>query len=340
MANLSQVLDQVKSPDEKNLLQTYVQSLPFNPLCTNELGSLAAKPREIALGYSYIQHNPPGSVKTFIIDYDDPESHYLWDDYHAPPPNFAVMNPNNGHSHLVYQIRNKIYRNNVENLKAFRLLCAIEQALVKKLGADPAYANLISKNLLSETWVRYYLQSYEYDLDLFLEYLDVPKKRYVEGTLFNAGLGRNCTLFDVLRKYAYDELRNYNWSIQDDAFIRRLHQIAINRLNPNFLTPLPDKEVYGIAKSIGKWTLLHHTPQEFRKIQQRRGIKSGKVRTQKATEQYKEIKEAMLRNPGMSNVAIARMLGISEGTVRNAKLYVEPTPDDSELDKDQPELFE
>ena len=334
MENIPDLFDQVKNQEIKSLLQIYAASLPFNPFCTNELGSLITKPREHALGYSYIQHNPPGSVKILVIDYDDPESHYLWDDYRAPPPNFAVMNPKNGHSHLIYIIRNKIYRNNIDNLKPFRLLCAIEQALIHKIGADPYYANVISKNTLSETWVRYDFRDYEYDLEDFKDYLDLPKKTYAEGMLFHLGLGRNCTLFDELRKIAYDEIRRFKFEIQGDVFIRHLYQMALHKLNPKFTIPLSDREVYGIAKSIGKWTLLHHTPQEFKKIQQRRGIKSGKKRAEKATEQYKEIKELALKNPGMSNRAIARMLGISRHTVDRAKRYVEPTADNSEQDKD------
>jgi hypothetical protein len=42
----------------------------------------------------------------------------------------------------------------------------------------------------------------------------------------------------------------------------------------------------------------------------------------------------------MSNRAIAKMLGTSEATVRRAKLYKEPTPEDSEPEEDQPDVVQ
>jgi DNA-binding NarL/FixJ family response regulator len=83
---------------------------------------------------------------------------------------------------------------------------------------------------------------------------------------------------------------------------------------------------------------LHHPLKEFRLIQQRRDVKSGRKRAQKAAEQYKEIQEAVAKNPGMSNRAIAVLLGTSERTVRQAKLHREPVEDGNGLEEDQPDV--
>lgn len=322
------------------LLDIYQTSLPYRSLCTDNLGSLINLPKDKAIYKRYLQHNPPGSISTLVIDFDDSESHYKWEDLHAPPPHFAVMNNANGHCHLLYLIRNKIYKNSASNLKPFRLLSNIEKALIKKLGADPSYCNLISKNPLHDHWSLYNLQSWIYDLSDFLQWLDLPKQPYSENTFFNSGLGRNCTVFDQLRYRAYSLIREFSFKISLDLFISELYKIALYRYNTAFLIPLSEREINGIAKSVGKWVYTHYSNDEFIAICSRRGKKSGKVRLEKASQLYKEIKEIKLNRPDLSNRAIAKLLNISEGTIRNALKYIEPSKDDQELFTDQPALFE
>jgi len=339
MLNIPQNFYQVKEYYEKPLLQIYTESVPYHPLATNKLGSLSHFPKDIALSKNYIQHNKEGSIKTLIIDVDDSEGHYKWDDLHAPPPNFAIMNPVNGHVHLAYFIRNKIFRNRVDNMKAFRLLSAIETALIKKVEGDPYYTNLISKNLLSEHWSRYFFNLYEYDLDYFFDYLVLPPKTYKENTLFNAGLGRNCTMFDQLRFWAYSSFRDFNYNIDLDFFINHLFAHATRKLNSQFIIPLGEREIFGIAKSIGKWTYIHQSKSGFVKWQAKGRAKVNLVKTEKATTLYKEIKEIKINNPGLSVREIASLLNIGKSTVSRALNFIEPTSDDQELFDDQPELF-
>jgi len=322
------------------LLDIYKETLPYRSLCTDYLGSLVNMPKEKALLKRYLQHNPPGSISCLVIDYDNTEAHYRWDDLHAPPPNFAVMNPDNGHCHLLYMIRNRVYKNRADNLKPFRYLSAIETALIKKLGADPSYTNLISKNPFNDYWVLYELQKWTYDLDNFLDYLILPKKTISEGNLFEHGLGRNCTVFDQLRLRAYSLIRELNFKISLDLFISELFKIAYYGFNTAFLIPLSSQEINCIAKSVGKWVYTHYSNDEFIAFCSRRGKKSGVVRLEKASQLYKEIKEIKLSKPAMSNRSIAKLLNISEGTVRNALKYVEPSQDDKELFIEQPSLIE
>ena len=331
--------ENVKTNPHISLLQLYLDSVPAKPYCSDDKTARYIKPKELALKFPYIQHNPPFSVSTLVIDHDDSESHYIWDDYHAPPPNFAVMSKKKGFSHLNYMIRNKVYKNNNQNIKAFRLLCAIEKALIKKLKADPQYSNLMSKNPIHDDWVRYDLQIHQYDLHDFFDYLDLPKIELKENALFEFGLGRNCTVFDELRHIAYSQIREFSFEIDQDLFIKHLFDIAYNRLNLLFETPLSEKEVFGIAKSVGRWTHSHYDKNVFKAIQSARGKKSGIKRLEKASQLYREIKELKLKNPHFSNRTIAEMLKVSKDTVRNAFKYIEPTTDDKELFEDQPELF-
>jgi len=331
--------ENVKANPHKTLLQLYLDSVPSKPYCSDDKTARYIKPKEIALKFPYIQHNPPFSISTLVIDHDDSESHYLWDDYRAPPPNFAVMSRKKGFSHLNYMIRNKVYKNRNDTIKSFRLLCAIEKALIKKLKADPQYTNLMSKNPIHDEWVRYDFNIWQYDLYDFFDYLELPKFAIEENTLFEFGLGRNCTVFDELRHIAYSKIKEFSFEIDQDLFINHLFDIAYNRLNLLFPIPLSEKEVFGIAKSVGRWTHSHFDKTVFKAIQSARGKKSGIKRLEKASTLYKEIKEIKLKNPHLSNRNIAEILKVNEKTVRNAFKYIEPTTDDSELFEDQPELF-
>jgi len=339
MINIQKEFDFVKDPDYKTNVDLYLARVPFNPLCADEKGPLSTLPKHLALQKKYIQHNPPLSMGTFIIDYDDSESHYKWDDLHAPPPQFAVMNKINGHCHLVYIINNKVYKNKNENLRPYKLLCHVENALIKKLNADRGYTNLISKNLLHDSWVVYGLQQYTYDLNDFFDYLPIEKDYFSKDSVFNFGLGRNCTIFENLRHRAYSLIRDTTVNVSLDFFIDSLFSIALNMNSLSFAVPLPKKEVFTIAKSVGKWTYSHFSLTDFIAIQSRRGKKSGKVRAEKASELYREIKQVKIDQPNLSNRKIATMLNVSETTVRRALLYIEPSSDDEELFRDQPDLF-
>ncbi|HDS1213542.1 TPA: primase C-terminal domain-containing protein, partial [Shewanella algae] len=74
------------------------------------------------------------------------------------------------------------------------------------------------------------------------------------------GLGRNCTLFDKTRKWAYRAIRQ-GWPEYDPWL-----QACIERAkayNLQFSAPLDENEVLGIAKSIAKWTSNRFTESAF-----------------------------------------------------------------------------
>ncbi|MEY1549412.1 primase C-terminal domain-containing protein, partial [Providencia manganoxydans] len=74
------------------------------------------------------------------------------------------------------------------------------------------------------------------------------------------GLGRNCQLFEQTRKWAYRAIRQ-GWPAYDQ-WLQACFERA-KAYNFQLLQPLDEKEVWGIAKSIAKWTHSKFSQESF-----------------------------------------------------------------------------
>jgi len=114
------------------------------------------------------------------------------------------------------------------------------------------YSGLICKNPNHDNWQIAVWQPELYTLDWLADSLDL-KSANDKTILPYYGLGRNCTLFDRTRKWAYRAIRQ-GWP-EYDQWLQACYDRAC-AYNLQFLSPLDTKEVLGLAKSIAKWT--HH----------------------------------------------------------------------------------
>lgn len=320
-SNMNSLLDPrsvYKYPDREDTRAHYIARLPARPYCTDDLGRLQVLLKHLALKKRYIQHNNPLSVSTLVIDFDNTESHYLWDDLRTPPPNLVVMNPDNGHSHLVYMIKGKIYKHNSRSAGAMRLFSAIEQALVKKLGADMAYNGLISKNPYSDFWTRYNFQDYVYELSDFLEYLDIDIRAKKQPTLFSSGLGRNCSLFETMRHEGYRLYRQQGFGQDSSALFNALYEMSEKVNRSAFAEPLPLIEVRSISKSITRWCMKNLSAKEFAQTQRARALKLGAIRREAAIKGYQEIVDFKKEHPELSIRKLAAVLSTTPRIIQIA----------------------
>ncbi|GAS10622.1 hypothetical protein NGUA26_02182 [Salmonella enterica] len=86
------------------------------------------------------------------------------------------------------------------------------------------------------------------------------------------GLGRNCYLFEKVRKWAYRAIRQ-GWPVFSqwlDAVIQR-----VEMYNASLLVPLSPAECRAIGKSIAKYTHRKFSPEGFSAVQAARGRKGG-----------------------------------------------------------------
>ena len=142
---------------------------------------------------------------------------------------------------------------------------------------------------------------------------------YVDLSLFNdkrrrlpeVGLGRNCTLFDRSRAWAYTARRKGEWQDYSQWAAAVLNKVMT--YNATFSQPLPVSEVKAIAKSIAKWVWANITPESFALIQAARGRKSGESRRQGRL--FKLSRALQLLDDGYTQSEVAAMLEVTRRTV-------------------------
>jgi len=264
-------------------LELFNERLPHKPYFSDDLHfgvRIAGKERAILA--KYIQFNQPHAMFWLGFDVDRVGAAIDWSDRNAPAPTLTITNPENGHAHLLYALETSIRTAPDGKIKALRYAAAVENALRKKLDADTGYSGLICKNPNHSYWKIAVWQPELYTLDWLADSLELNASNDKE-IVVDYGLGRNCTLFEKTRKWAYRAIRQ-GWP-EYERWLTACYERA-NAYNLQFLVPLDDNEVFSIAKSIAKWTKSHLSEDAFSdfvarthtsEIQKRRGVIGGKI---------------------------------------------------------------
>lgn len=293
---------------------------PRKPYCSEDLADgLRIRSLKSALRRPYIQANPPYLRVWSIFDVDRPGAGLAWEDEHLPPPSWATVNRENGHGHLVWGLRAPVLVDSPDLRQApLRYLCAIEAAFRERLRADSGYSGLITKNPAHPLWRTLRGPQLGYDLGELADWVDLPKfipKRKPE----EVGLGRNVTLFDWLRHYAYRQIRHYKTDVRNFIYWQsHLNGKALQR-NGDFAHPMDGREVWHVCKSVSKWVWRNFdiaaSDARFAARQAAQRSKGGRVRS--AGYEQQRAQARLMRATGMSQTAIADELGVSDRSVRN-----------------------
>jgi len=241
-------------------LELFNDRLPHKPYFSDDLHfgvRIAGKERAILA--KYIQFNQPHALFWLGFDVDRIGAAIDWSDRNAPAPTLTITNPENGHAHLLYALETSIRTAPDGKMKPLRYAAAVENALRKKLGADTGYSGLICKNPNHSHWKIAVWQPELYMLDWLADSLDLNAANDKE-IVADYGLGRNCSLFDKTRKWAYRAIRQ-GWP-EYDQWLQACYERA-SAYNLQFSAPLDENEVNGIAKSIAKWTFKNFTKESF-----------------------------------------------------------------------------
>ena len=236
----------------------FYKNLPHKPYCTDELGYTFINPKLIAIQKRYLQHNPPCMVVYLVFDIDRSDAVMAWFDAGLPLPTWTAQNPTNGHAHIGYELKAPVPTTRAAKQKIVEYLAKIEAGMARKLGADVGYSGLLTKNPCHIHWRTTIWTDEIYELNYLADFVDLlplSKKEQSEG------LGRNCTMFDIVRKWAYKAIRA---CLDDgyDSWYQKVLNMSINAYGA-FLDPLPYSEVKATAKSIAKWVWRNHTSAEF-----------------------------------------------------------------------------
>lgn len=238
-------------------LDTFKSRLSKKPYCTDDVGyGLQIRDKQVALSKKYIQANTPNTLSWIIYDIDYPcVMETTFQEKILPIPNIIIVNPKNLHSHLLYGIKTGVYLTDNASIDPIRYAHAIEYSLREELKADNGYSGLIIKNPSHEYWETQELNENLWELGDLAEYLTLPKKMPKRENL--VGLGRNCTLFELGRKYAYSEVLKQKITGNKQTFYNCVLYF-LEQQNEGFPHPLMINELKGITKSITNWTWLHY----------------------------------------------------------------------------------
>ena len=298
------------------VLQLFREKLPHKPYCTNDFTyGVRILPKDIAILARFIQQNQPHAQHWLAFDVDRTGAAIDWSDRNCPAPNITVKNPRNGHAHLLYALTLPVRTAPDASASALKYAAVIERALCEKLGADVNYSGLICKNPFHQEWQVVEWRRELYTLDELADYLDLSAsaRRSVDK---HYGLGRNCHLFEMTRKWAYRAIRQ-GWPVFSqwlDAVIQR-----VEMYNASLPVPLSAAECRAIGRSIAKYTHRKFSPEGFSAVQAARGRKGG-IAKGEAYEGKRFMALCMLEN-GYSQKAIAAMLNVHRNTIRNWAMH-------------------
>jgi hypothetical protein len=309
---------QIADAEQLDLFDT--NRWPRKPYCTDDLeAGLRIRSLQSALKRQYIQANPPHLRVWSIFDIDRPGAMVAWEDAGLPPPSWGSKNKANGHAHLVWGLSAPVL---VDGLGArdapLRYLCAVESLMRAKLEADSGYAGLITKNPMHPLWETLRGPRLAYELGELAEYLPDLEKHKPRRRVEEVGLGRNVTLFDKLRHWAYTRVRDYQggglsgWN----AWLSHCNSTALVR-NADFATPLLGKEVWHIARSVAKWTYnrfdVAASDARFKALQAHRGELG--MRSRWGDNEDKQASARLMAAAGKTVREIAAELGVGKSTV-------------------------
>jgi len=258
---------------------------PRRPYCTDAFeDGVRIRSLKQALTKCYIQANPPHMRVWSMYDIDRPGGGMAWEDENLPPPSWATINKTNGHAHLVYGLRAPVLTVSMEARQApLRYLNAVESAFRAKLRGDDGYSGLITKNPSHPLWHTLRGPELAYELGDLAEWVDLDRFKAKQGVkVAEVGLGRNVTVFDFVRTWAYKKVREYKG--QQGGFVhwqKAVYDRCMVR-NADFGCPMDSREAYHIARSVAKWTWsrfdIEKSDAKFSKLQAFRAAQGNKAR--------------------------------------------------------------
>jgi hypothetical protein len=244
-------------------LAAFRERLPNYPYATDDpRQGMRPRRKERALEHLYIQVGRyPHAIFRIVLDLDEPT---WWDAMERIPPTLTIPNPRAPwKAHILYELDPPVWlaspgaRDSEAN--PFALVREVDALLRAYFGADPAYNGLLGRNPLAHSHL--IGGGKLWDLPSLLEELrELTPKRRVAAYLDTATYGRNCTLFDHVRAFAYGVVAMYRGKPNGFDLFRQAVAYEAHRLNRELFRdhpqgPLPRKEVeITVIKSVSKWT--------------------------------------------------------------------------------------
>lgn len=312
--------------------QRLYDKLPRFMHCTDDYrygGTQMAK--DFAISKNYIQVNTPSYQQAILLDHDDDAfmADLRYEHSHLPQPNIVIENKGNGRAHSITLLKAPVPKTEKSHKHPIAYCKAVETALTLEYDADPYYNRIWVKNPFSDAYRVHVLRDDPYDLGELADKLEIKpftakeakaeialaKKRAESEGMF---LGRNCHLFDMVRHWAYQEIRNYRGTDLELWRSAVMQETMVQNATLN--NPLDYNELKGIAKSIARWVWNKdgQAQARFSAVQAHRGklgdsSPGGKARSAQFDDKREHAKA--LHMQGMKKTKIAEFLGVSRMAV-------------------------
>ena len=232
--------------------------LPRRPLASDDLlAGVYRHARVEALGMRYVESNPSMLSNLLVVDIDhaDATMRACWNRA-AWWPNLVVENPTNGHAHAVWALAEPVTRTEYARRKPLALAAAVSEGLRRSVDGDQGYSGLLTKNPVHGSWTTVVCNAEKlYGLTELASYLKeagyLPPASWKRSRRRNiTGLGRNCSIFETARTWAYREVRHH---FGDPNGLHTAISTHVHELNAEFPEPLARTEAQDIANSIHRW---------------------------------------------------------------------------------------
>ena len=256
-------------------LDLFAASLPRWLACTDHpADGITRLPGAEALKRAHIAPNSRNLAWALTFDIDHPEAGAAWIDADLPQPNWIAQNTKNGHAHLGYALLVPVSRSLLSRGCPQRYMARIQHAMTEGLRADRAYTHFLTKTPGHARWRTIWGRQQPYGLDelrhALPENLPLPRKISRREAV---GFGRNVSLFDSLRAWAYRARLEYSrFETWQDTCLR--HAESLN----TFAAPLPLSELRSTARSVAKWTWANISPAGFAERQAQRQARQAAKR--------------------------------------------------------------
>ena len=262
---------------EVPLLAELYHNLPTTLRCSTVKDStLFRKKTDRANTYAYVGYNPPNITRYIVLDLDYCDALFAYYDNNAPLPQFIIRNPENGHCHYVYQLKDPVTFYGRSRSAPIRLLTATEQALTALLNADRGFTGYLAKNALNRNHDTYITGVKPYTLNELSQNLDLESIENPSVAMNDHTYGRNSGTFDAVRVQAYKIAGKLNYT----ELYNECLSLA-ESYNNRYDKPMSYNEVKGIAKSIAGYCKSQAYIRSLSELQARKGSKGGKVSKRK-----------------------------------------------------------
>jgi len=228
----------------KDSLPKYLHTMP------RKGEALIWLPRDKALGNERFK-TYLNDRRFMMCDYDVSETTPAVDHTHYDiEPNFVIYNPVSESHQAYWLLADAVHcQKQSKQNPPFQFLRAIERAYDEKYNCDKHFVRYISRNPLFAAADTDWRHDRAYKLSELAEVVELNKRRVVAGNKAIKCDGRNCTVFDDLRYWAYTQDTSHQ--TREQWFQRCLTQaIEYNK----FKVPLDIKEVTTIARSVSNYT--------------------------------------------------------------------------------------